>query len=83
MRVTNGRVTDEIRNGDAIESPCIKVCVIDPESRLCTGCLRTIDEISQWSRMSAEARRVIMAALPSRAPLIARRRGGRAGRPGG
>ena len=80
-------MSDEIWRRDEIESPCIKVCVIHPEARLCTGCLRTIDEITAWSRLSPEARREIMAALPSRAGLLARRRGGRAARhrnrPGG
>ena len=29
-------------------SPCIKVCVIDPASGLCTGCWRSLDEIAAW-----------------------------------
>lgn len=49
-----------------IESPCIKVCVIDPASRICTGCLRTLDEIAAWSTLTPETRRRIMAELPSR-----------------
>jgi len=73
-------VTDSIWRRDEIESPCIKVCVVHPEARLCTGCLRTIDEITTWSRMSAEERRAIMAALPARAGQLRQRRGGRAGR---
>jgi len=65
---------------DEIESPCIKVCVVHPEERICTGCLRTIDEITCWSKMSAEARRAVMDALPDRAGLLKKRRGGRAAR---
>ncbi len=65
---------------EPIETPCIKVCVIHPDSRLCTGCLRTIDEITRWAAMPPEERRTIMAALPSRAGQLTRRRGGRAGR---
>ena len=57
-----------------IESPCIKVCVIEPSARLCTGCLRTLDEIAGWGRMSTEERRRIMAALPSRAGILSRGR---------
>ena len=72
--------TDAIWKRAEIDSPCVKVCVIHPETRLCTGCLRTIDEIGAWSGMSAEARRDVMATLPERAPLITKRRGGRAGR---
>ena len=33
-------------------SPCINVCVLD-ERDVCRGCLRTIDEIAGWGRMSA------------------------------
>ena len=73
-------MTDQIWKRDEIESPCIKVCVIHPEARLCTGCLRSIDEITQWSALSVEARRSIMADLPARKGRIAQRRGGRAGR---
>ena len=71
---------DDIWSRDEIESPCVKICVVHPESRLCTGCLRTIDEIGAWSRMSPEARREIMAELPSRAGQLIKRRGGRAAR---
>ncbi|WP_425101299.1 DUF1289 domain-containing protein [Tropicibacter sp. S64] len=71
---------DEIWKRNEIESPCTKVCVIHPEARLCAGCLRSIDEITQWSRMDPETRRAIMAELPSRAPKLAQRRGGRAAR---
>lgn len=72
--------SDAIWTRAEIESPCIKICVIHPETRLCTGCLRSIDEIGAWSGMSAEQRSDIMAELPSRAPLLAKRRGGRAAR---
>ena len=74
------RVTDDVWKRQEIESPCIKVCVIQSPSRLCTGCLRSIDEITAWSRMTPEDRRLVMAALPSRARLLQHRRGGRAGR---
>ncbi len=33
------------------ESPCIKVCQLDLDSR-CLGCGRTIDEIRDWSAMT-------------------------------
>lgn len=72
--------TDRIWARAEIESPCVKVCVIHPESRLCTGCLRSIDEIGAWSRMTADARKAVMDELPSRASKITKRRGGRAAR---
>ncbi len=73
-------MTDDIWKRDEIASPCIKICVIQPETRLCTGCLRTIDEITQWGRMGHDDRAKVMAALPLRAPLLQKRKGGRAGR---
>jgi len=78
--VTKSENTDHIWARAEIESPCIKICVIHPESRLCTGCLRSIDEIGAWSRMSAEARSEVMTELPNRASKITKRRGGRAAR---
>lgn len=63
-----------------IESPCVRVCVVHPEARICTGCFRTVDEIARWSKMDPEERREIMAALPDRAPMLRKRRGGRAAR---
>ena len=65
---------------DEIESPCVQICVVHPETRICTGCYRTIDEITDWSRMTPEARRNIMDDLPARADQIKVRRGGRAAR---
>ncbi len=47
-------------------TPCVQICVLDPESRLCLGCGRTIDEIARWSAMSEAERQRIMAELPSR-----------------
>jgi predicted Fe-S protein YdhL (DUF1289 family) len=73
-------MTDDVWKRDEVESPCIKVCVVHPEARLCTGCLRSIDEIGQWSRMSADERSVVMEDLPRRAGLLRKRRGGRAAR---
>ena len=62
---------------DEVDSPCVKLCVIHPEARLCVGCLRTIDEITSWSRLPVHTRTAIMAELPARAPLVQKRRGGR------
>ncbi|MGA1276042.1 MAG: DUF1289 domain-containing protein [Gemmobacter sp.] len=75
-------MSDEVWKRDEIASPCVKVCVIHPEARLCVGCHRTIEEIGVWARLTPEARAVIMAELPGRAGQLARRRGGRAGREG-
>lgn len=74
-------MSDEIWKREPVESPCVKLCVIDPASRLCLGCLRSIEEIGGWGAMSPEARKALMAELPARAPLVKPvRRGGRAAR---
>ena len=73
-------MSDDVWKRDEIRSPCVKVCVIHPEARICAGCMRTVEEIRDWSRMSSEERERIMAELPGRAPRLARRRGGRAAR---
>jgi uncharacterized protein len=74
------RVKDEVWMRDEVESPCVKLCVVHPEERLCVGCYRTIEEISSWSRMTHAARAIVIADLPTRAPLLVKRRGGRMGR---
>ena len=71
---------DDIWSRDEIQSPCVRICVVHPEARLCTGCLRTIDEIGAWSKLDTAERRRIMAELPYRAERLTRRRGGRAAR---
>ncbi|MCA0043745.1 DUF1289 domain-containing protein [Celeribacter litoreus] len=73
-------MTDDIWKRNEIESPCTKVCQIHPETRLCLGCARSIEEIGDWSRMTPDQRRTIMADLPNRAPAPTGRRGGRAAR---
>jgi predicted Fe-S protein YdhL (DUF1289 family) len=49
-----------------IESPCIKLCVLDPGSKHCLGCGRSLAEIAGWTAFSPEERRRIMAELPAR-----------------
>lgn len=65
-----------------IESPCVQVCVIHPTEKICTGCYRTVAEIGGWSRFSSEERKELMEELPSRAPRLKKRRGGRKARLG-
>ena len=74
-------MSDEVWRRAEAQSPCIKICVIHPETGLCVGCHRTGDEIAAWPRMSPEARRALMAELPERRPNPGRR-GGRKARRG-
>ncbi|MEM9575886.1 MAG: DUF1289 domain-containing protein [Pseudomonadota bacterium] len=73
-------MSDDIWKRAEVESPCIKICVIHPQARLCTGCLRSIEEITAWSKMTPDARRAVMDELPARQGLLTKRRGGRAAR---
>ncbi|MEL6582704.1 MAG: DUF1289 domain-containing protein [Pseudomonadota bacterium] len=71
-------MSDEVWTRREPQSPCVKICVIHPESKLCTGCHRTITEIGMWSRMSWDERQEVLDALPERAATHhPRRRGGR------
>ena len=73
-------MNSEIWARNEIESPCVKICVIHPSERLCTGCHRTIEEISAWSRLPQIERDKIINELPERASKLKKRRGGRAAR---
>ncbi|MBY6165624.1 DUF1289 domain-containing protein [Pseudooceanicola nitratireducens] len=73
-------MADDLWSRGEPNSPCVKICVIHPEAKLCVGCLRSIGEIAAWGRMSAEERQALLDALPARQPQIAKRRGGRAAR---
>ena len=43
------RVPDALASRYAPPSPCISVCKIAPDTGLCYGCLRTLEEIGAWS----------------------------------
>lgn len=49
-----------------IQSPCIDVCRLDHGYAYCIGCLRTIEEIKRWSRMTDADKHAVLAALPAR-----------------
>ncbi|MGA8259459.1 MAG: DUF1289 domain-containing protein [Arenicellales bacterium] len=52
-----------------VESPCTRVCRIDPETGLCAGCLRTLEEIASWAGYSEDEKRAVILALEGRRPL--------------
>ena len=47
-------------------SPCLGICLMDPATRMCRGCLRTIDEIRGWYDASAADKRAILVRLAAR-----------------
>lgn len=52
--------------GADIASPCNNVCRMNPDTGLCEGCLRTLDEIAAWSAMGDAEKRSVLAQLPAR-----------------
>ena len=47
-------------------SPCLGICLMDPQTRMCRGCLRTIDEIRGWYEAGAADKRLILKRLAAR-----------------
>ena len=47
-------------------SPCLGICLMDPRTRTCRGCLRTIDEIAGWYAASASEKHSILERLALR-----------------
>ncbi len=66
-----------------IETPCVKVCVVDPETGFCIGCGRTRGEIGSWLGLTPDERHAIVQSLGERVETLTqrkRRRGGRQAR---
>jgi uncharacterized protein len=49
-----------------VPSPCVSVCVMHPQTGVCEGCWRDLDEIGAWSRMSDEAKRQVWQRIAQR-----------------
>lgn len=49
-----------------VPSPCISLCEMAPDTGLCRGCLRTIDEIIGWSQASDATKRAVWAEIRRR-----------------
>ena len=48
------------------ETPSVALCMIDPRTKLCFGCGRTLPEIARWHAMESAERLAVMARLPKR-----------------
>jgi predicted Fe-S protein YdhL (DUF1289 family) len=40
---------------DGVQSPCIENCCLNDE-KICLGCFRSIEEITQWQQMNDKMR---------------------------
>jgi predicted Fe-S protein YdhL (DUF1289 family) len=47
-------------------SPCTNLCSVNPDTDLCAGCLRTLDEIAMWSGMTPEEKRRVLDSVSAR-----------------
>lgn len=56
-------VTD---SSSVVPSPCIDVCRMDAATGWCEGCLRSIDEITAWSRLPDEGKRAVWQLIEAR-----------------
>lgn len=50
----------ETKMADQISTPCISICKIDPHTKVCRGCSRTVEQITNWSKMAEDERKRIM-----------------------
>jgi predicted Fe-S protein YdhL (DUF1289 family) len=54
------------RMNDEVSSPCIEICRIDPQTGWCEGCLRTLEEITEWRFSSVNEKREILSRISVR-----------------
>ena len=54
------------RSDPVPESPCIGICLIDPATGRCRGCLRALAEITRWYSATAAEKRAMLALLEAR-----------------
>jgi uncharacterized protein len=54
-------------------SPCLGICLMDPRTRTCRGCLRTIEEIAGWYTASNAEKRAILKRLEARREAVHQR----------
>lgn len=47
-------------------SPCLGICIMDPRTRQCRGCLRTLEEIAAWYEASPAEKRALIGVLDAR-----------------
>jgi predicted Fe-S protein YdhL (DUF1289 family) len=63
----------------AIETPCDKICTLDPASGLCLGCGRSLSEIELWTALNDAQRSRVMEELPRRLEVLRMRAAGATG----
>jgi uncharacterized protein len=49
-----------------VPSPCINICRVHAGTQWCEGCLRTLDEITRWSRLDDAGKAAVCVQLAER-----------------
>jgi predicted Fe-S protein YdhL (DUF1289 family) len=49
-----------------VASPCVKTCIVDPDTGWCLGCLRDLDEIAGWSAMDDARKMAVLDRIAAR-----------------
>lgn len=47
-------------------TPCINLCQLDATERYCIGCRRTVEELTNWQKLSEEQQQKILEELETR-----------------
>lgn len=54
-------------------SPCIDICRMDPETGLCQGCWRTMQEIAGWGMADDQEKREVHRRIAQRKDLAGKK----------
>jgi uncharacterized protein len=47
----------------SVTSPCVNLCKVLPQTYKCIGCGRTLKEIAEWSKMTAQQKKKVLNSL--------------------
>jgi predicted Fe-S protein YdhL (DUF1289 family) len=53
-------ITDSAHSNSDPPSPCVGICTLNPQTQLCDGCLRTLDEIAAWWDYNPAQKQVVL-----------------------
>ena len=49
-----------------VPSPCLSICVMNPTTGWCEGCLRSLAEIGDWAQLDDTHKRQVWSAIAQR-----------------
>jgi uncharacterized protein len=60
------RASQVLASCEAPPSPCIGVCRMSDDTRLCAGCWRSLDELAGWGQSCEEHKRIVWERIAQR-----------------